>query len=136
MKPTRGAAASFPLKLTVQPFKLESVLLYSFGMFYDAVGPRPVIAGQLQFMREIGFTAAETEGITVSGINADSVEVKIDPGIYELAKTSGFGKAPDQYGIAGALGQLRVIGRRLGHKLDANPGCEMDDPKMKSLAMA
>src|SRR6185295_7103987 len=48
----------------------------------------------------------------------------------------GMGRSPEQFSVINTLPAMRTIGRKMGYsgdKLDANPGFELDDPRMKAL---
>ena len=129
--PAGGKAVSFPVKLKVYPFKLEEILPYSFGMYYGAPADKKMLAEQIAFMREIGFTGICAGGGNVTGVRENGIDVTFDPAIYELAKAAGMGRHPLQYMMGNSLGAARAIGRRLGAKVDQNPGSEMNLPGFK-----
>jgi hypothetical protein len=132
-----GKPATLPVKLTVHPIRLETVLPYSFGMWYNAANPpdpadrRRVTLEQLQFMVGIGMT-----GVTVAGPDADG---RCDTFLYDLAKAAGMGRHPLQMSQASSLGMGRAIGRTrlgLGARVDQRPGCEGQDPRFRGMFVA
>ena len=129
--PAAGKAASFPVKLKVYPFKLEDVLPFSFGMYYSPPPDKKQTAAQFDFMREIGFTGVAVGGGNVTALNGNGVDVAFDSTIFTLAKAAGMGRNPLQYQMGNALGAARAIARKLGAKVDQNPGSEMGLPGLK-----
>ncbi len=126
-----GKSLSFPVKLKVYPFKLEEILPYSFGMYYGPPADKKKLAEQIAFMREIGYTGIAVGGGNVTGVNGNGVDVTFDSTIYELAKAAGMGRHPLQFMMGNSLGAARTIGRRLGAKVDQNPGSEFALPGLK-----
>jgi hypothetical protein len=129
-----GKPSVFPVRLRVHPIRLESVLPYSFGMWYDApLTPDPadrkrITLEQLRFMVDLGMT-----GVTVEGPGADGMP---DTFVHELAMSAGMGRHPRQMSQSSALGMGRAIGRvrlGLGARIDQRPGCEFDRPEFKGL---
>jgi hypothetical protein len=137
LTPAGGKAVTLPIKLKVHAIKLEEILPFSFGMYYGPRGGSKVVAEQLKFMREIGFTATCVGSGKVNGINADNtVDASFDPEMWNLVKAAGMGRHPLQYQMANSLGAARTIGRRhlgLGAKIDQQPGIEMENPRQKPL---
>jgi len=88
-------------------------------------------AGQLSFMREIGFTA-----VTVSGPDAGGA---VDTFVQDLARAAGMGRNPKQLSLSSTLGMGRALARQrlgLGARVDRQPGSEFDHPEFKKLFLA
>lgn len=138
-KPERGGARTLPIKLEVLPIKLEEILPVSYGMYYGAWGfPKSVdrrqrIKEQLQFMREVGFTATGVGAGRVTGASAGKVSIRFDPMLWELAKEVGMGRHPLQESMGTTLGMARTVARRLGLSpaVDRQPGIEFTNKHFK-----
>ena len=126
-----------PVKLTIYPIALESVLPLSLGMWYgppqtpDPADRKRVTAEQLAFMREVGFT-----GVTVEGPNADG---NTETFLHDLAKSAGMGRHPLQFSQSSTLGMARSIARTrlgLGARVDQRPGSEFGEPRFKDMFLA
>ncbi|MBN1809365.1 MAG: hypothetical protein JW909_09885 [Planctomycetes bacterium] len=138
-----------PVKCTVYPFNLEKKLPVSYGMYYGGRGNpsfpeevrRQKYKEQLEWMREIGFTAVPVGGpaVTSVDIRARKATLRFDTTFYELAREVGMGQTPDQKLMAVQLGLARSIGRRLpgsiGAKVDQNPGLELKQPEFEEIYM-
>jgi hypothetical protein len=136
VRPAKGNATEFPVKLTVHPFKLEEVLPVSFGMYYQRPSDAKEVAEQLQFMREVGFTGTVVGSGNVTGVKGDDVQMQFDPTMWKLVREAGMGRHPLQMQMGTSLGCARAIARTglgLSGKVDSNPGCEFDHPKLKPL---
>lgn len=138
METNKGKPAEFPLSLTVHPFRLADVLPVSFGMYYNSPQvPEPeqrarVTGEQLAFMRAVGFTAVSVGGPNITAVRDDgTVNVSFDTFMVEQARAAGMGRHPLQHQMANSLGGARAIARRLGQKVDQNPGCEFSHPQFK-----
>jgi len=86
------------------------------------------------FMREIGLTSVPVGCPKVRKLRDDgTVELQFDPELFDLAKETGFGSAPEQFLMAQSLGMGRAIGRLLpgsfGPLVDQNPGIELKQPR-------
>jgi hypothetical protein len=130
--PANGKAVTIPVALKVYPFKLEENLPYSFGMYYSPAHDKKVTAEQVQFMRELGMTATCVGSGAIQGVNGDTVNVTFDTTMWDLAKAAGMGRHPQQFMMGNSLGAARTIGRRLGAKVDADPGSEFALPNFKA----
>jgi hypothetical protein len=117
----------------VYPFKLEEILPLSLGMYYGPPADTKTLTEQLTFMREVGFTATNVGSGNLTGISGENADVTFDQRLFDTAKAAGMGRHPLQFQMAESLGVARAIGRRLGCKVDQNPGCEFDNPKLKPL---
>jgi hypothetical protein len=132
-----GKSKTFPLGLTVYPFKLDDALPLALGMWYtpretpDPSLQKKVIAEHFAFMREIGFTAVQLPNPNGNG--------DVDGRLFQLAKEAGFGRNPQQMIQICALEMARAIGRRdlgLSGKIDQQPGCELELPEFKARFIA
>ena len=139
-KPEKGGSQQIDVNLEVFPFKLDDILPVSYGFAYHEWGfpasadPRKLLKEQLAFMREIGFTATEMPCPQVTSLLGDgTVQMTIDPTMYEVAREVGMGRNPDQRSECFILGLGRQVGRLtgLGKAVDQNPGCELKEPKFK-----
>ncbi|MCW8130555.1 MAG: hypothetical protein KIS92_09420 [Planctomycetota bacterium] len=142
VKTEKGGAKSLPVELEVYPFKLDDNIPVSYGMYYgpwqfpQGFDRRKLIKEQHVFMREVGFTATCVGGPGVTGVNGGSVDVNLDPMMYEIVKEVGMGRRPEQMQMGNTLGMARTIGRRflgMGANIDQNPGSEMEKPQLKGL---
>ena len=130
--PAKGAAVTLPVKLKVYAFKLEDILPYSFGMYYGPWGDKKTITEQHKFMRDVGFTGTCVGGPSVQSVNGATVTMSFDPTLYDIAKSVGMGRHPQQYQMSNSLGCARTIGRRMGADVDHDPGCEFALPNFKA----
>ncbi|HEY3320407.1 MAG TPA: hypothetical protein VGP72_08070 [Planctomycetota bacterium] len=137
--PEKGGAKDFPIELDVCAFKVEDKLPLSLGMYYSlwdfpaGVDRRKMAVEQHTFMREIGFTGTCVGSGNLTGLKGrDKVTVAFDPMLFDVAKEVGMGRVPEQYSMGNSLGMARAIARRLGAKVDQNPGCEMQRPELKA----
>lgn len=141
---SEGGKVDVPVSCEVYPFQLKSDLPVSFGMYYaerqfppfPADERRRLLKEQLQWMREIGFTAVPVSAPTVLGLKGnDQVSLRFDPFMYELAREVGMAARPEQKLMASQLGMARAIGRRLpgsmGAKVDQQPGIELRQPEFE-----
>lgn len=142
VKTDKGGSKSLPVELEVYPFKLDDNIPVSYGMYYGAwqfpqgFDRRKLIKQQLDFMRQVGFTATCVGDPSVSGVNGGSVDVNFDQMMFELVKEAGMGRRPEQMQMGNTLGLARTIGRRylgMGANIDQNPGSEMAKPELKGL---
>ena len=136
VRPEKGPAKEFPVKLTVYPFALEEILPVSFGMYYSRPADPRVVAEQLRFMREIGFTATVVGSGNVTGVKGDDVQIQFDPTMWNLAREAGMGRHPLQFQMGQSLGCARAIARLglgLYGRVDSHPGCEFEHPRLKPL---
>ena len=136
LTPGVGKALSFPLKLTVHPFRLRADLPLSLGMYYDVPVDERTHLEQLRFMREIGFTATAVPAGNISGVTGERVRVGFNEPVYRRVKTAGFGRHPQQLQMSNSLGAARRIAAAhlgFGPRVDQRPGCEMEDPRLKPL---
>jgi hypothetical protein len=137
-QPGNGKPVEIPVRFEVYPFKLEPVLPVSFSMYYRNARQWPPFAPgqerqrlkeQFEWMRRIGFTAAEVDVPKITSLKgSDKVELQIDPTRYELAREVGMAKCPEQAMLAVWLQVGRQVGRLLpdlGVKVDRDPGCEL-----------
>lgn len=142
-----GFRKPVPVELEVYPFTLERTLPVSYGMYYgsrrspgfpEAV-KRAKLKEQLEWMREIGFTAVPVGCPRVTGVDLRSwrVSLRFDETFYELAREVGMAALPEQELMASSLGIGRAIGRRLpgsrGAKVDQDPGLELRQPGFREL---
>lgn len=141
--------AKIPVQLEVYPFQLEPVIPVSYGMYYGGRGspsfPNHLIRDkyreQLEWMKDIGFTAVSVGGPGVTGVNIGAGNVSMNfNGMrfwMDLAREVGLARSPEQELMANALGMARTIGRRLpgsiGAKVDQDPGIELRQPEFKAL---
>jgi hypothetical protein len=137
--PEKGGKKEFPVELEVCPLKLDDKLPLSLGMYYglwdfpQGVDRRKMAVEQHTFMREVGFTGTCAGSGNVTGLQGrDKVTVAFDPLLFEVAKEVGMGRTPEQYSMGNTLGMARAVARRLGAKVDQNPGCEMSKPELKA----
>jgi len=139
-----GAKVDVPVECEVYPFRLKNDLPASFGMYYGerqhppfpAEERRRLLKEQLQWMREVGFTAVPAPAPTVLGLKGgDQVSLRFDTLMYELAREVGMAARPEQKLMATQLGMARAIGRRLpgsqGAKVDQQPGIELRQPEFE-----
>ena len=137
-----------PVKLTVLPFRLESELPVSLGMYYGRRrNPAPqkrsankVLRAQFGAMRRLGFTSVQVPGgWHVRGIDlaARKAQVDFDPVPFDAARGAGLGALPEQFLLVNQLGSARTIARRLpgsrGDAIDHKPGLELQQPEFKGL---
>ncbi|MCY3020483.1 MAG: hypothetical protein NTW87_15795 [Planctomycetota bacterium] len=137
--PEKGGKKEFPVELEVCPIKLLDNLPLSLGMYYGlwsfppGIDRRKMAVEQHTFMREIGFTGTCVGSGNLTGMQGrDKVTVTFDPLLFEIAKEVGMGRTPEQYSMGNTLGMARAVARRLGSKVDQNPGCEMSKPELKA----
>jgi len=141
-KPSAGGAREMPVQLEVYPFKLMEALPLSLGVYYSpwtfpaGFDRRKLIVEQHRFMREIGFTASVVGSGNVESLNKDgTVNLRVDPLVFEIAKEAGMGRHPKQYSMGTTLGMARTIARKLGMSplVDQQPGVEFQKKELKGL---
>ena len=132
-----GASVEVPVSLEVYTLRLEPVLPLSLGMYwhernrppYPEATRRRHLREQLEWMREIGFTAVALPPPAVVGVEGGRVRLRFDPTVWEVAREVGMGRHPEQACMANSLGVARGIARRLpgsaGAKVDQQPGLEL-----------
>jgi len=135
-QPAAGKTTDIPVTLDVLPVKLERDLPVSFGMYYGGrPDPRPadywdVIRQQVLWMKKIGFTATSLmDRSEIVSIQDDTVEMKFDSTGPRMLKEAGFGRLREQMQMTSQLGLARAIGRRLGARVDQDPGSEFQNPR-------
>jgi hypothetical protein len=137
-RPGKGKPVEVPVTFKVYPFRLEAVLPVSYGMYSRNERRWPAFAAgsggrrlteQFEWMRQIGFTAAEVDVPRITSLKGkDKVELRIRPTRYELARQVGMAQCPEQAMLAVWLQVGRQVGRLLpdlGVKVDREPGCEL-----------
>ncbi|MBA3846318.1 MAG: hypothetical protein H0X45_06720, partial [Planctomycetes bacterium] len=133
--PERGAARSFPIVLTVHPFRVRAPS-WSLGMYYNIPADERIQREQLRFKRAIGFTATSLPAGRVTGIAGDRVQVEFDEAVYRRVKEEGFGADPGHLQMSAALPIARGIARShlgFGARVDQRPGSELTDARLKPL---
>ncbi len=137
-QPGKGKPVDVPVSLEVYPFQLEAALPVSFGMYFRNERNWPPFAAgkerqrlkeEFEWMRRIGFTAAEVDVPKVVGLEGrDKVQLRMDATRYELAREVGMAQTPEQAMLAVWLQVGRQVGRLLpdlGIKVDREPGSEL-----------
>jgi hypothetical protein len=145
-RPGHGSPVKVPVELEVYPFTLEEVLPVSFGMYYNprhetglpADTQRRLIKEQLEFMRQVGFTAVPIGAPVVTGLDRKGgVRLEFDSTMLELARQVGMGRHPKQYQMGRTLNLGRGVGRQLmnldGAAIDRDPGIELRQPGFGAL---
>jgi hypothetical protein len=143
-RPEKGSATELPVELEVYPFRLEEVLPFSFGMYYSPrnepglpeATQKRLLKEQLQFMRQVGFTAVPIGSPQVTGLGAGGkVSLRFDDTLATLAREVGMGRHPKQSLTGAVLPVGRAIGRRLpgsqGAAVDRQPGIELRQPEFR-----
>jgi hypothetical protein len=136
LTPGAGVTQDFAISLTVYPFHLRADPPYAFGMYYEIPVDAATHQQQLRFMREIGFTATAVPAGQVVGINGETVTVRFQDDAYQRVKEAGFGRESHQLQMSSSLGVARRIASAylgLGARVNQQPGCEMEDHRLKPL---
>ncbi|HYG75950.1 MAG TPA: hypothetical protein VEK08_13180 [Planctomycetota bacterium] len=141
-KPASGGARELPIQLEVYPFKLLDTLPLSLGMYYspwkfpEGFDRRKLLVEQHRFMREVGFTGTTVGTGNVESLNKDgTVNLKVDPLLFDIAKEVGLGRHPKQQSMGSTLSMARTIARKLGlsPQVDQQPGIEFQKKELKPL---
>jgi len=145
-RPGHGTPVKIPVVLEVYPFRLEEVLPVSFGMYYNprreaglpADTERRLVKEQLEFMRQVGFTAVPIGAPIVTGLDKKGgVRLQFNSTMIDLAREVAMGRNPKQYLMSSTLNLGRGVGRQLmnldGSAIDRDPGIELRQPGFGAL---
>lgn len=144
-KPEKAAPVPVPVTFEVYPFKLEPTLPVAYGFwgtgwtapFLSDDVKRKVMRDRLEWLRETGFTSITLGGPWVKRLKPEdgTVELQIDPMLFELAKETGLAAHPHQPLLHAGI--MASVGRRIGSLLPGgrgvynNPGVELKQPEFR-----